>query len=111
MMYRPTTIFNSVAELQVVTTETKKGVLTKTYKTKDIIYCCFRSFGGTEKVSNNVIIVEDTAVVETWYRPDIEANSRLIVNNKTYEIINEPENIENRNQFMQFKVRAIKGGA
>lgn len=110
-MYRPTTIFNSVAELQVVTAETKKGVLTNAYKTKDIIYCCFRSFGGTEKVSNDIIIIEDTAVVETWFRPDITANCRLIVNNKTYEIISEPENIENRNQFMQFKVRAVKGGA
>lgn len=110
-MYRPTTIFNSVAELQTVTTETKKGVLTKTYKTKDIIYCCFRSFGGTEKVSNDIIIIEDTAVVETWFRPDITSNCRLVVKGKVYEVINEPENIENRNQFMQFKVRAVKGGA
>lgn len=110
-MYRPTTIFNSVAELQVVTTETKKGVLTKEYKTKDIIYCCFRSFGGTEKVSNDIIIIEDTAVVETWYRPDITSNCRLVVKGKVYEVINEPENIENRNQFVQFKVRAVKGGA
>jgi hypothetical protein len=56
--------------------------------------------------------VENTAVVETWYRPDIKANCVLEdMNGLRYEILGTPENISMQNQFLKFKIRAIKGGA
>ena len=60
-----------------------------------------------------MIPVIDTAYVETWYRPDIKSDCRIRVmeTGKVYEILGEVENIDMRNQFAKFKVRAVKGGA
>lgn len=76
------------------------------------IHSSFRTFGGTEKTVDGIIVIDDTADVETWFRPDITSDC-IVVDAKTgvqYEIINEPENIQQRNQFLRFKVRRYKGG-
>lgn len=98
--------------LMAAAKEKKKGVLVKEYTRKEKpMFCSFRTFGGTEKTVNDMLVVENTAVMETWYHPDIKADSRVEVNGITYEILGTPENIDMRNQWMRFKVRAIKGGA
>lgn len=76
------------------------------------IHCSFRTFGGTEKTVDGIIAIDDTADVETWYRPDITSDCVVVVakTGVLYEIINEPENIQQRNQFLKFKVRRYKGG-
>lgn len=90
--------------------EKTKGVNTKKYKETGMFFCSFRTFGGTEKTVNNLLAVENTAVIETWYRPDITSDCAIAVDGVKYEIISPPENINMRNQVMKFKVRAIKGG-
>ena len=110
-MYRPRSPFSTVAELYGCTTERVLGVTAKTYNKIDDIFCSFKTYGGTETTSNGITVVSDTAEVETWYRPDITSSSVIKLNNKTYEVIGEPENIEMRNQFMKFKVQAVRGGA
>lgn len=78
----------------------------------DIIFVAWKSYGGTEMTVNGVYSVIDTASITTWYRPDITANCRILrEDGAIYEIINEPENIEMQNTFLQFKVRRVKGGA
>ena len=72
--------------------------------------CSFKTYGGTETTSNDVLMVIDTAKIETWYRPDITSASQIRLGSKVYEVMGEPENIEQRNQFLQFKVRGVKGG-
>ena len=109
--YKPSGPFVVPAILQVPTTTTVKGVQKKTYEKKDDIFISFRTFGGTEKTSNDVITVENTGTVETWYRPDIKSDCRLIIDDLPYEILGSPENINMRNQYLVFKVRAVKGGA
>jgi len=81
--------------------------------TDPVIYCNFKTFGGTERVINNLIVIDNTATITTWYRPDIKANCQieLLSDNSIWEIINDPENIEQRNQMIQFKVRKVTGGA
>ena len=76
-------------------------------------YGSFRTFGGTERNVNGVYSIENTAVIETWFRPDIKANCRVYVpqNGATYEIMGDPENIDMRNQYLKFKVKQVKGGA
>ena len=67
-----------------------------------------------ETTANGVYSVEDTATIETWYRPDITAACRIVLANDTtavYEIVGTPEDIEMRHQFMQIRVRRVKGGA
>lgn len=110
--YRPGGPFCVPMELLVPTASKVKGTLKKTYPTKGTtIYGRFRTFGGTEINVNGTVVVENTATIETWFRSDIKADCRLVVNGIRYEIISEPENIEMRNQFMILKVRAMAGGA
>lgn len=58
-----------------------------------------------------MLVIEDTAVIETWFRPDIKSDCILEdVNGIRYEILGTPENINMRNQILRFKIRAVKGG-
>lgn len=93
--------------------ETVLGVArAQSYQDKGVIYCTWKSYGGTEQNVNGVYSIIDTATVTTWYRPDITSGCRLQREDGAfYEIINEPENLELQNTFLQFKVRRVKGGA
>lgn len=77
------------------------------------IFGSFKTYGGTGKTVDGIYSITDTAVVETWYRPDITSDCIIALadTGAKYEILNEPENIERRNQFLKFKVQRIKGGA
>ena len=110
--YRPNTPFNVCATLLVPSMITVKGVRKKVYTPdSEPVYCSFKSFGGTEKIVNDLLMVEDTAVVETWYNPRITSECEFEIEGVQYEILGTPENINMRNQFMKLKLRAIKGGA
>ena len=108
--------FNVALVLLVPETTDAYGVLTKTYPSiadGATIFGSFRSFGGTDVTENGVYSVEDTATVDTWYRPDITPECRIAVaeTGAVYEIMGSPEDIEMRHQFMQIKLRRLKGGA
>lgn len=109
-MYKPNFPYTTVLELYKANVSKVKGVTVKTYEYVDVINCNFKSYGGTEVTSNDTLVVEDTANIETWYRPDITASSQFKLGAKTYEVLGEPENIDQRNQFLKFKVRGVKGG-
>lgn len=103
--------YSVFAELLNPQEKTEKGSVKKSYIKIDDIYISFRTFGGTETVKNDILVVENTATVQTWYRPDITAGSRLKIGGLEYDILGTPENINMTNQYLQFKVRAVKGGA
>ena len=115
--YKPSFPFNVPMYLLTPTTTTVKGVLVKSYPEPvkgELIYCSFKTYGGTESQKDGIYSVIDTASIESWYRPDIKAGCRLCFaenTSKFYEVIGEPENINMRNQFIKFKVQAITGGA
>lgn len=113
MSYTLSGNFNVPMFLFIPYTQTEKGSTKKIYpENGELIYCTFKTFGGTEVTSNGVLSIEDTATIETWYRPDIKADCILKnVEGKPYEILGTPENINMQNQWLKFKVRAIKGGA
>jgi len=104
----------------IAPTGTKKvnGVDVKLWPTEaeeaalPIIFASVKSYGGTERVQNDLLVIEDTIVVTTWYRPDITADCRIRVlpGGALYEIINAPENWEMRNQDAVFKARRVRGG-
>lgn len=79
----------------------------------NLFFGSFKSYGGTERIVNGIYSIEDTANIETWYRPDINSNCRIARANDgaIFDVINEPENINMRNQFLKFKVKRVKGGA
>ncbi len=112
--FKPNFPFSTPIELLIPTYTTSKGVQTKVMPSTGIrLNCSWKTYGGTEVMTNDVYTVIDTATVETWYRPDIQSECRvkLISTGQVYEIIGNPENVEMRNQFIKFKVRAVKGGA
>jgi hypothetical protein len=78
-----------------------------------LIYGNFRTFGGTERDVNGVYSIENTATVETWFRPDIKSNCRIGVpqTGQVYDILGEPENVGMRNQYLVLKLLEVKGGA
>ena len=111
MSYRPSEPYCTPVELFNPTYETVKGVTKKVYpETGEIIFCSFKTYGGTETTINDQVTVVDTANVETWYRPDITSASQIRLNGKKYEVMGEPEDIEQRHQILKFKVRGVKGG-
>ena len=115
--YKPSFPFNVPMYLLTPTTKTVKGVAVKTFPEPtqgELIYCSFKTYGGTESQKDGLYTVIDTANVETWYRPDIKAGCRLCFAENTselYDIIGKPENINMRNQFIKFKVQSVNGGA
>lgn len=112
--FSPSLPYTTAIELYIPTYTTVKGVPTKSYAAQGVrLNCSFKTYGGTETVENELYSVLDTANVETWYRPDIKADCRIKVlqTGSMYEILGKPENIDMRNQFVRFKVRAVEGGA
>jgi SPP1 family predicted phage head-tail adaptor len=71
--------------------------------------CQWENRGGTELEADNSIIVVDTATVTMWYRPDITAMDRIILDGKTYEIMN-VENVKSLNMWLILKVKRATVG-
>lgn len=111
-MYRPSEPFTTpVLLFSNPTYETVLGVTKKIYPEKgELIFCSFKTYGGTESAVNDQLAVIDTANIETWYRPDIKSDSMIKLGAKEYEVMGEPEDIEQRHQFLKFKVRGVQGG-
>lgn len=74
----------------------------------ELDFCNWKSKGGTETVQAGTLVVEDTATVVMWYRPDISQKDRLLLYDdaaQAFDVIGPPENIEQRNQMMLLKVK------
>lgn len=116
MGYKPKAIdeLRTPVKLLIPNGETKvNGVRRPQYPADgDVIFVNWKSFGGTETTVNGVYSIMDTAHITTRYRPDIQANCRLLrEDGAIYEIISEPENTEMNNKYCEFKVQRVKGGA
>lgn len=119
--YRPDLTNSIPLVLLIPTYSTVSGVNRKSFSSveealknkNNIFYGSFKTYGGTERDVNGVYSVEDTANVETWYRPDIKSDCRVAraTDGAIFDIINEPEDINQRHQFLKFKVRRVKGNA
>lgn len=109
--YQPQAPFN-VAVLHIKRTlEKVNGVNQEKFADGNTFYCAAKSYGGTEKVVNDVLVIEDTWVIDTWYNPEIKKGDRIRFHddNSEHEILASPENINRRNQYMRFKVVRIGG--
>lgn len=115
-MYRPAEAnqMTTPLMLQTPTSERVNGVLKKSFADAEgIVYANFKTYGGTERQVNDAFVVEDTASIVCWYRPDITGGCRIkrLTDGAIFEIVGEPENIEQRNMMLKFKVKRVKGGA
>lgn len=108
--------FTVAMKLLVPTTSKEFGVTKKAFtdpKTSELFFGSFRTFGGTENLQDGVYTVVDTAVIDTWFRPDITADCQIYLcdNGQVYDIVSDPEDIDFRHQYMQFKVKKVGGKA
>lgn len=81
--------------------------------TIEAFFGSFRTYGGTESFSNGVYTVYHTAIIETWYNPEITTDCQIYLceTGEVFNIITKPENINMRHQFLQFKVERVGGKA
>lgn len=115
MSYKPRAIneLRTAVKLLIPKSSSKvNGVTRYVYPNDgDIIYVCWKTYGGTEQTVNGVYSILDTADITTRYRPDIKANCRLLrEDGAIYKIISEPENTDLNNKYCEFKVERVKGG-
>jgi len=91
------------------------GVERKVYPQNEaalpLFFASIRAYGGTERVQNDLLVIEDTVMLKTWYRPDITATCRIrnLRNGKLYEIMGTPEDWNERSQFLVCKLRRVQG--
>lgn len=111
-MYKPNFPYNVKAQILKATTEKKRGVVQKTFVEGATFFCSCKGYGGTEKVINDKYVIEDTLIVETYYRNDISGQDKILLldDNSEWEILSNPENIDRLNKWLKFKVRRISGG-
>ena len=117
--YRPRfTSLHPLLILEPIYTSSK-GVKTKNYPDPDMsnksksFNGTIRTYRGQERDINGLVSLEDIVTIETWYRPDITAETRIYNprNGKTYEVITIPESANEKNQVLSFQARAIGGKA
>lgn len=106
--------FNVPMKLLVPVAVSEYGAVKKTFsdpETSELFFGSFRTFGGSEGMKDGMYTIVDTAVIDTWYRPDIKADCQIYLcdTGQTYDIISDPEDIDFRHQYLQFKVRKIGG--
>lgn len=111
--YKPSMPFTVPALILRCENKKVNGINTKVLTEGDRIDVSARSFGGTERIINDKVVIEDTIQIETWYRPDIKSKDciRLLDDGSEWEIVTPPEDIDRRHQFLKFKVQRRKGGA
>lgn len=87
------------------------GVNQYTYTEGETFFCSTKSYGGTPKTVNGVVVIEDTWNVDTWFNPNLKKGDkvRFLDDNTEFEILASPESINRRGQYMRFKVRKIGG--
>lgn len=115
--FKPNVPFDVAMKILVPEVKMVKGVKKKIFPdpkkldSKFLFFGSFRTFGGTENFSNDVYTVYDTAIIDTWFRPDITTECQIYIctTGQVYEVLTPPENINMRNQFMQFKVQKVGG--
>ena len=109
--YQPQAPFNVPAIHLVHKREKHNGMNTDTYSDGGMFFCSAKSYGGTERMVNDVYVIEDTWIIDTWYNPAFKKGDRIrfLDDNKDYEIIASPENINRRGQYMRFKVVRYSG--
>lgn len=109
--YKPQLPFNVPAKLLKRSMRKVNGSNKPTFTEKTMFYCAAKSYGGTEKVVNGVVVIEDTWQIDTWFNPAFGKGDRIrfLDDDTQFEILASPENINRRGQYMRFKVSRIGG--
>ena len=112
-MYKPANIreFVTPAEHKKPTTQIINGHNQKTYTAVGTIKGKFKQKNTSELNANGIVIVETKITFTTWWSNNLTAQDILTINNIDYEIVGDPENVEQRSRYAVLTLRLIKGGA
>ena len=112
-MYTPAKIrqFVTPAVHKMATTQTINGHTQKTYTVVGTIKGEFKQKNTSELNANGIVIVEAKITFTTWWSNNLKAQDILTINNINYEIVGDPENVEQRSRYAVLTLRLIKGGA
>jgi hypothetical protein len=83
----------------------------KESESSEILWCSWKSYGGTESDIDGLSLFQDTAKIECRYHPQIKQNDivKNLLTNKKYQIISVPDDINQLHQYLQFKVKRLAG--
>lgn len=119
--YRPAAVFSQAMVLLIPTYTRIHGTQAKVYpeiteavkEDGKVFFGNFKTYGGTDRTVNGIFVIEDTAIIETWYRSDITSECAIGLpdTGEIFEITGVPEDIERRHQYLRIRVQAYKGGA
>lgn len=114
--FKPLQPFTVAMRLLVPTSTIVKGVKKEVFSDPDkseLLFGSFRTFNGTENFSNEVYTIISTGTIDTWFNPNIKTDCMIYIieTGEEWRIISEPEDIEMRHQYMQFKVERVGGKA
>lgn len=111
--YRPKMPFDVTFKLWIPTTQVVRGVAVKDYKEGALFNASVRTYTSDKTEADDIYTPYVTTVLDTWWNPDIKADCvvELVETGERYSLETEPENIDMRHQFMQFRIRKIGGKA
>lgn len=117
--FRPSAVFSQAMVLLIPEYKKIHGTQTKVYPEiseageDKLFFGNFKTYGGSDRTVNGIFVIEDTAIIETWYRPDITPECAIALpdTGEIFEITGVPEDIERRHQYLRIRVQAYKGGA
>lgn len=109
--YKPPLPFRTPAMIMKRKVTKVKGMTKEEFTDLSMFYCTAKSYGGTEKVVNNVYVIEDTWQIDTWFNPSISKGDkiRFLDDGNIYEVYASPENINRAGKYMRFKVVRVGG--
>ena len=113
MSYKQEKVYRTRVKLLKGIHDETDGIVTKSYEETEVVFnCSAKSYNGTEKVVNDLVVIEDTCMIETYYRPDITTKDAImfIEDGAIYEIISPPQDINHEHKILLFKVRRYFGG-
>ena len=109
-MYKLRRPFSSVFHIMKPEYTHVYGVDQKTWIDVGVFHGSVHTASGSEKVENGVMSVQTVKVVQCNYDKRLKASIRLLDSAGAYwDITGEPEDIDERHRFMQFKIRKVEG--
>lgn len=71
----------------------------------------FKQKGSLETNANGVTAVVTKTTYTTWYKATYKAADVLTINGVDYQVIGDPENVENRGRYTIMELEKLSGGA
>jgi SPP1 family predicted phage head-tail adaptor len=87
------------------------GAQTKTYTSKGSVWAKWTNAFGQEAITDGALQGLKRATVRIRYRSDVTASWAVVKDGERYEIIVPPDNIQDRDEFLEFQVQLLKASA